>query len=335
MSTRCTLATIPSTSCRDSRGEGGRVAKTGESRGGRLFATGSTLRSLKHRCGWDTTRLINWDEEKSGKIIEPWLNNQREIIIFRFDFKEKKLLPIKLLKRFPFNITSRINFLLNWNGSSPLHGVIEINRINPREIFTQISLFTRETHFLEIVFRFLEIWRVDNRCIGRRVRRARRGEGRKKRGLKIERERKRKGGSRLRASAESGGISGPRGREAPSGRWRWAWGDGKKGKRDRGKTAFDRERGEGWPHGGDVNAPVMYRIDAAAAPPPPLLLLLLLLPSRLLRDLKTFSGWSADELRPSVLFLSSWISFLWICGFENFFSREFLRKRKREGKDHW
>lgn len=46
-------------------------------------------------------------------------------------------------------------------------------------------------------------------------------------------------------------------------------GEGEEGKIG-GKTACERERGEGWLHGGDVNAPVMYRIDAAA-PTPPLL----------------------------------------------------------------
>lgn len=46
-------------------------------------------------------------------------------------------------------------------------------------------------------------------------------------------------------------------------------GEGEEGKIG-GKTACERERGEGWLHGGDVNAPVMYRIDAAA-PTSPLL----------------------------------------------------------------
>lgn len=68
---------------------------------------------------------------------------------------------------------------------------------------------------------------------------------------------------------ESGGISGRTGERHPL--WMLEMGlemgEGEEGKIG-GKTACERERGEGWLHGGDVNAPVMYRIDAAAPTPP-------------------------------------------------------------------
>lgn len=214
----------------------------------------------------------------------------------------------------------------------------------------------------EIVFRNnLEIWRAGTMAMvasasvrrtreKRAERRGRREEG--KGGLKIagggwvgtwgrrDACEEKKGGLRASAplpSRESGGISGRTGEKHPL--WMLEMGLEMERKGRSGKNGLREGKGRGVATRRGCKCPrdVSDRCGSTPLPQTPSLPLR----SRLLRDLKTFSGWSADELRPSFSFHPKFPS--WICAwkkerkfffhpFHGFHMANFVEKEK---KDFW